>query len=75
MIEQQMQLHGPFSALVLRPVEDRGAQFDQRGVQREQFVFETETMAAGDFTAAAEQAQARHNKRSLARRVLGFPEY
>jgi hypothetical protein len=36
------------------PRKTRGAQFDERGVQREQFVFETETMDAGDFAAAAD---------------------
>ena len=33
MIEQQMQLHGSFGAPVLRPVEDRSTEFDERGVQ------------------------------------------
>jgi hypothetical protein len=55
MVEQQMQLHGSLGALVLRTVENRGAQFDHGGVQREQFVFETKTMAAGDFAATAQQ--------------------
>ena len=54
MIEQQMQLHSAFGAPVLRPVEDRSAEFDERGVQTEQFVFETETMRASHFTEAAE---------------------
>ena len=55
MIEQQMQLHRSFGAPVLRPVEDRSAEFDQRGVQREQFVLETEPVRAGHFAAAGEQ--------------------
>ena len=33
MIEQQMQLHRSFGAPVLRPVENRSAEFDERGVQ------------------------------------------
>ena len=33
MIEQQMQLHGSFRAPVLRPVENRSTEFDERGVQ------------------------------------------
>ena len=55
MIEQQMQLHRSFRAPVQRPVEDRSTEFDQRGVQREQFVFETEAVRAGHFAAAREQ--------------------
>ena len=55
MIEQQMQLHRSLRAPVLRPVEDRSAEFDQRGVQREQLVLETKPMRAGHFAAAGEQ--------------------
>ena len=55
MIEQQMQLRGSFRSAVLRPIENRSTEFDERGVQSEQFVFETETMRAGRFAAAAQQ--------------------
>jgi len=55
MIKQQMQLHRSFRAPVLRPVENRSAEFDQRGVQRQHLVFETEPMRAGHFAAAGEQ--------------------
>ena len=55
MIEQQMQLHRALRAAVLRPVEDGGAEFDQGGVQSQQFVLEAESMRAGDFAAAPEQ--------------------
>ena len=55
MIKQQMQFHGSFRAPVLCPVENRSTEFDERGVQSEQFVFETETMRAGRFAAAAQQ--------------------
>ena len=50
-----MQLDGSFRAPVLCPVENRSTEFDERGVQREQFVFEAETMRAGHFAAAAQQ--------------------
>jgi hypothetical protein len=50
-----MQFHRAFGAPVLRPVEDRGAEFDQRGVEREQLVLETEAVTSGDLAAAAEQ--------------------
>ncbi len=55
MIEQQMQLHGALGAPVLRPVEDAGAEFDQGGVQAQQFVLEAEAMRTGSFAAAAQQ--------------------
>jgi hypothetical protein len=55
MVEQQMQLHSAFGPPVLRPIEDGGAQLDQRGIEREQFVFEAEAVRAGDFAAAGEQ--------------------
>lgn len=50
-----MQLHGAFGAPVLRPVEHAGAEFDQGGVQAQQFVLEAEAMWAGSFAAAAQQ--------------------
>ena len=52
MIEQQMQLDGAFGAPVLRPIEDAGAEFDQGGIQAQQFVLETESVRSGDFAAA-----------------------
>ncbi len=55
MVEQQIQFHRAFGAPVLRPVKDRGAEFDQRGVEREQLVLETEAVTSGDLAAAAEQ--------------------
>ena len=55
MIQQQMQFHRSFGALVLGPVENGSAELDERGVQSKQFVFETETMGAGHFAAAAQQ--------------------
>ena len=55
MIEQQMQLHGALGAPILCPVEDAGAEFDQGGVQAQQFVLEAEAMRAGSFVAAAQQ--------------------
>src|SRR5437870_5364639 len=55
MIEQQVQLHRAFGAPVVRPVEDAGAEFDQAGVQTQEFVLEAEAMRAGDFAATAEQ--------------------
>ncbi len=55
MIEQQMQLHGALGAPVLRPVEDAGAEFDQGGVQTQQFVLEAEAMRTGGLAAAAQQ--------------------
>jgi len=55
MIEQQMQLHGALGAPVLRPVEDAGAEFDQGGVQAQQFVLEAEAMRTRSFAAAAQQ--------------------
>src|SRR5581483_10965840 len=55
MIEQQMQLDGSLGAPVLGPVEDRGAEFNQRGVQAQQLVLKAEAVPAGDRTAAAEQ--------------------
>ena len=50
-----MQLHCAFGAAVLGPVEHRGAEFDQGGIQSEQFVLEAESMRTGDFAAAGEQ--------------------
>lgn len=55
MIEQQMQFDGAFGAPVLRPVEDRSAEFDQRGVEAEQLVFEAEAVAAAHLATAGEQ--------------------
>ena len=55
MIKQQMQLYGSFCAPVLCPVENRSTEFDEGGVQSEQFVFETETMRACHFAAAAQK--------------------
>jgi hypothetical protein len=54
MIEQQMQLHGSFGAPELCPVENRSAELDERGVQSEWFVFETETMRASHFASASD---------------------
>ena len=50
-----MQFHGSFRAPILCPVENRSAEFDECGVESEQFVFETETMRTGRFAAAAQQ--------------------
>ena len=47
MIEQQMQLHRALRAAVLRPVEDGGAEFDEGGVQSQQFVLEAESLLSG----------------------------
>lgn len=55
MIEQQMQLDGALGALVLGPVKDRGTEFDQAGVEREQLVFEAEAVTTGDRSAAGQQ--------------------
>jgi hypothetical protein len=55
MIEQQMQFDRAFGVPVLRPIEDRGAELDQGGVEREQLVLEAEAVPLGDFAAAAEQ--------------------
>jgi len=44
-IEHQMQLDGSLGAAELRPVEDRGAQFDGDGVDRQQLVLEVELVA------------------------------
>lgn len=55
MIEQQVQLHRALGAPVLGPVKDRGAQRDEAGVEREQFVFEAEAMASGHLAAAVQQ--------------------
>ena len=46
MIKQQMQFHRALGAPVLRPVKDRGTEFDQRGIQAQQFVLEAEAMRA-----------------------------
>lgn len=47
-VKQQMQFDGAFSAPVLRPVEDAGAELNQGGVQTQQFVLEAEAMRPGD---------------------------
>ena len=55
MIEQKMQLDRALAAPVLRPVEDRGAELDQRGIEREQLVLEAEAVAAGHLAATPEK--------------------
>jgi len=55
MIEQQMQFHRAFGAPVVRPVEDAGAEFDEGGVQTQQFVLEAEAMRTGGLAATAQQ--------------------
>jgi hypothetical protein len=42
MIQQQMELHGPFCQSKLGPGKHRGAEIDHRGVQTQQRVLETE---------------------------------
>jgi hypothetical protein len=58
MIEEQMQLHSPLGALVLRPAEHRRAQIDHRGVERQKLVLETELLLRPrrQLLAAPEQA-------------------
>jgi len=41
-IQQQMQLHGPFGAAKLRPIKHRRAQANHRRIQTQQLVFEAE---------------------------------
>src|SRR5437879_8033020 len=50
-----MQLHRAFGAPILRPVEERGTEFNQRGIEAQQLVLEAEAVPSGDFAAAAEQ--------------------
>jgi len=54
-IEQQMQLHRSFRAPILGPVEDTGAEFDQRGIQAQQLVLKAEPVPSGDHAATVEQ--------------------
>jgi hypothetical protein len=48
-------LHRAFGAPILRPVEERGTEFNQRGIEAQQLVPEAEAGPSGDFAAAAEQ--------------------
>ena len=41
-----MQLHYAFGAPILRPVKDRGTEFDQRGIQTQQLVLKAEAMSS-----------------------------
>jgi len=37
---------------ILRPVEDRGTEFNQPGIEAQQLVLEAEAVPSGDFAAA-----------------------
>ena len=55
MVKQEMQLHRSLRLAVGCPVKERDAEFDEGGVEAEQFVLEAELLPRGDSPALVEE--------------------
>ena len=70
-IQHHVQLDGAFGSLVVRPIEHRQAERDHAGIQRQQFVFETELACVGcGFALTALQELVEHGFKHLPGPVL-----